>query len=111
MVLISLLIDEHFCGALDLRSPPWSLLAVLFLGLEISCDLAHGLDPPDRQVEALLWARRSLLHVDCVWATHVRSRVEDQQRQLQSSRAALAEQLARSLMTSALAHDVSCQSG
>jgi signal transduction histidine kinase len=123
MLLISLLIDGRFSGALELRSPPWSLLpvmagvallttrqesllVVLFLALEISCDLAHGLNHADRQVEALLWARRSLLLVGCVWAAHVRSRLEDQQRQLQASQAALAEKLAQSLKASALAHEL-----
>ena len=123
MLLISLLIDGRFSGTLELRSPPWSLLpvmagvallttrqesllVVLFLALEISCDLAHGLNHADRQVEALLWARRSLLLVGCIWAAHVRSQLENQQQKLQASQAALGEKLAQSLKASALAHEL-----
>jgi hypothetical protein len=102
------LIDGCFTAAVGLRNPPWSvlpvlagvallnatqesLLVVLFLALEISCDLAHGLDHADGQVEALLWARRSLFLVGCIWAAHVRSRLVEQRRELETSQAALGE--------------------
>jgi len=79
---------------------------LLFLALEISCDLAHGVDIADWQVEALLWARRSLILVGCIWAAHVRSRLEKQLLKLQASKAALGDKLAQSLKASALAHEL-----
>ena len=122
-LLISLLIDARFNAALELRNPPWSvlpvmagvallntkqesLLVMLFLGLEISCDIAHGLDHADGQIAALLWARRSLFLVGCIWAAHVRSQLENQQQKLQASQAALGEKLTQSLKASALAHEL-----
>ncbi len=62
--------------------------------------IAHG------QIAALLWARRSLILVGCIWAAHVRSQLEDQQLKLQASQAALKEKLAQSLKASALAHEL-----
>jgi signal transduction histidine kinase len=122
-LLISHLIDGCFTAAVGLKNPPWSvlpvlagvallnatqesLLVVLFLALEISCDLAHGVDHADGQVEALLWARRSLFLVGCIWAAHVRSRLVEQRRELETSQAALGGKLAQSLKASALAHEL-----
>jgi signal transduction histidine kinase len=122
-LLISLLIDVRFNTALELRNPPWSvlpviagvallntkqesLLVVLFLALEISSKLAHGTGHADGQVEALMWARRSLILVGCIWAAHVRSQLEEQQLKLHASQAALGEKLAQSLKASALAHEL-----
>ncbi len=122
-LLISLLIDERFNTALELRNLPWSvlpviagvallntkqegLLVVLFLALEISSNLAHGTGHADGRVEALIWARRSLILVCCIWAAHVRSQLEDQRLKLQASQAALEEKLAQSLKASALAHEL-----
>ena len=122
-LLISLLIDARLNTALELRNLPWgvlpvmagvallntrqeSLLVVLFLALEISNKLASGTGHADGQVEALMWARRSLKLVGCIWAAHVRSQLEDQQLKLQASQAALGEKLSQSLKASALAHEL-----
>ena len=122
-LLTSHLIDQCFTSAVGLRNPPWSVLPVmagvallntkqesvlvlLFLALEISCDLAHGMNHADGQVQALLVARRSLFLVGCIWAAHVRSQLENQQQKLQASQAALGEKLAQSLKASALAHEL-----
>lgn len=122
-LLISLLIDGRFNPALELRSPPWSLLpvvagvallnarqesllVVMFLALEISCDLSHGLGRVDEQIAALLYARRILVLLLCIWAAHVRSRLVEQRRELEASQAALGEKLAQSLKASALAHEL-----
>ena len=122
-LLINLLIDWRFNDAMGLRSPPWSLLpviagvavvnarqesllVVLFLVLEISWHLAHGMEPTTGVVEALLYTRRSLFLVGCIWAAHVRSRLVEQRRELETSQAALGEKLAQSLKASALAHEL-----
>lgn len=73
-LLISPLIDGRFCGALDLRSPPWSLLVVLFLSLKISGDLAHGLDHADQQLEALVWGGAAPQTAACAPPPHLRMR-------------------------------------
>jgi signal transduction histidine kinase len=121
-LLIHLLIDGRFDAALELRSPPWSLLpvfagvlllnaqqesllALLLLALEIGFDRGHRVGAVDAEVVAL-FLRRFLILLVCIWAAHVRSRLEQQRRLQDSNEAALAEKLAQSLKASALAHEL-----
>jgi signal transduction histidine kinase len=106
----------------ELRSPPWSLLpvfagvmlldakqesllALIFLALETGFDLGHRRGPVNAKVVAI-FLRRVLVLLVCIWAAHVRSRLEHQRRKLESNEAALAQKLAQSLKASALAHEL-----
>lgn len=121
-LLTHLLIDGRFNAALELRNPPWcllpvfagvlilnarqeSLLALLVLALEISFDLTHRPESADEQVE-VLFLRRILVLLVCIWAAHARSRLVEQRQALEASQAALGEKLAQSLKASALAHEL-----
>lgn len=122
MLLIYALIDNRLETALDLRNPPWcvipvfagvvllngrqeSLLALLYISLELQYDLSHRLEPMDASVEAM-FLRRSLILLVCVWASHVNGRLLQQRQQLQASETALRQKLQQSLRAAALAHEL-----
>ena len=121
-LLIHLVIDSHFNPALELRSPPWGLIpvfagvlvldgkqesvvALLFFALELIYDINHRLEPTDALLEAM-FLRKMLILLVCIWAAQVRSRLNQQRRQLESSHQELARKLSQSLQASAMAHEL-----
>lgn len=122
LLVVSTVVDSRFNGSLELRSPPWSLLvvfagvlvlntgqeallALVFLLVELQHDLAMRLEPWGAGTNAL-FLRRSLILLVCIWAAQVRSRLNQQRRQLESSHQELARKLSQSLQASAMAHEL-----
>jgi signal transduction histidine kinase len=115
-------IDNQFNQALELRSPPWALIPVFagvlvlnsrqesvlasqFFAQELIYDVTHRHHPAEAAM-GILYLRRILILLVCIWAAHVHSRLQDKRTKLQSSEALLTRKLAQSLKASALAHEL-----
>ena len=122
-LLVFLLIDNRWNQALALRSPPWALipvfvgvmvlnakqesvLAAQFFVQELIYDISYRPSHPDEAAVELLFLRRMLILLVCIWAAHVQSRLQQKRTAMQRSEERLMHKLSESLKASALAHEL-----